>query len=110
MIGEIVMSKRVYEVNADYRMKIVNHLKNFGYYNGILVKMDIQRKFISGELKLTDIIQNKKDYKELKMSIKAVINYCNDNNFVEIKNTMEYFYKVECLEIKKKYGSIFDRM
>ena len=40
------MSKKVYEVNADYRMRIVNHLKNFGYYNGILVKMDIQRKYI----------------------------------------------------------------
>ena len=100
---------KMYEVNADYRMKIVNHLKNFGYYNGILVKMDIQRKYISGELKLIDIIQNKNDYKDLKMSVKAVINYCNDNNFDEIRNTMEYFYKYECMDIKKKYGNIFDK-
>ena len=98
------------EVNADYRMKIINFLKNFGYYNGVLVKMDIQRKYISGELKLVDIIQNKKDYKELKMSCRAVISYCHDNNFDDIAKNMEYFYKIECLEIKKKYGSIFDRM
>ena len=101
---------KMYEVNADYRMKVVKHLKNFGYYNGVLVKMDIQRKYISGELKLNDIIQNKKDYKDLKMSVKAVINYCNDNNFDEIRNTMEYFYKYECMDIKKKYGNIFDRI
>ena len=101
---------KMYDVNADYRMKVVNHLKNFGYYNGVLVKMDIQRKYISGELKLNDIIQNKKDYKDLKMSVKAVINYCNDNNFDEIRNTMEYFYKYECMDIKKKYGNIFDRI
>lgn len=103
------MSK-VYEVNADYRMKVVNHLKNFGYYNGMLIKMDIQRKYISGELNLVDIIQNKKDYKDLKMSVKAVINYCNENNFDEIRSTMEYFYKYECMDIKKKYGNIFDRI
>lgn len=107
---ELVMANKNYEINADYRMRIVNHLKNFGYYNGVLVKMDIQRKYISGELKLSDIIQSKKDYKELRMSIKAVMNYCNDNNFDEIGNYMEHFYKIECLEIKKKYGSIFDRM
>jgi len=104
------MSKKVYEINADYRMKVVNHLKNFGYYNGILVKMDVQRKYISGSLKLIDIIQSKKDYKELKLSIKAVINYCNDNNFDEIRNYMKHFYKYECMDIKKKYGNIFDRI
>ena len=26
-----------------------------------------------------------------------------------IENVMNYFYKVECLEIRKKYGSLFDR-
>ena len=34
---------------------------------------------------------------------------CNDNNFDEIRNTMEYFYKYECMDIKKKYGNIFDK-
>lgn len=97
-------------VGPDYRMKVINFLKIYGYYKGILVRMDMQRKYISGEYKLNDIIQNKNDYKELKMSTKAVISYCYDNNFGEIARIMEYFYKVECLEIKKKYGSIFDRM
>lgn len=98
-----------FEVNADYRMKVINFLKIYGYYKGVLVRMDIQRRYISGEYKLTDIIKNKKDYKELKMSAKTAISYCKDNNFDGIANVMEYFYKIECLEIKKKYGSILDR-
>ena len=97
-------------VGPDYRMKVINFLKIYGYYNGILVRMDMQRKYISGELKLLDIIQNKDDYKILMASCKALLSYCYDNNYIEIAKIMEYFYKVECLELKKKYGNFFERM
>lgn len=103
-------SKSPIVVGPDYRMKVINFLKIYGYYNGILVKMDMQRKYISGSLSLSDIIQNKNDYKELKMSVLAVIRYCNDNNYIEMIRIMEYFYKVECYNIKKKYGNLFERM
>lgn len=103
------MSKKEFVINEEYRMKIVNFLKIYGYYNGILSKMDIQKKYISGELKLIDIIQNKKDFKELKYSINEVLEYCYKNYFKEIEDLMNNFYSVECLEVRKKYGSIFDR-
>lgn len=96
-------------VGPDYRMKVINFLKIYGYYNGVLVRMDIERKYISGELRILDIIQNKTDYKVLKDSCKALLSYCYDNNYVEIAKVMEYFYKVECLELKKKYGNFFER-
>lgn len=106
----MVNKNNEFKVDADYRMKVINFLKIYGYYKGVLVRMDIQRRYISGEYKLTDIIKSKKDYKELKMSAKAAISYCRDNNFEGIVKIMEYFYKIECLEIKKLYGSIFDRL
>lgn len=103
-------SKSPIVVGPDYRMKVINFLKIYGYYNGILVRMDMQRKYISGELRLLDIIQSKDDYKILKASCKALLSYCYDNNYIEIAKIMEYFYKVEFLELKKKYGNIFERM
>lgn len=103
------MSKKEFIINEEYRMKIVNFLKIYGCYNGILSKMDIQKKYISGELKLIDIIQSKKDFKELKYSINEVLEYCYKNYFKEIEDLMNNFYSVECLAIRKKYGSIFDR-
>lgn len=103
------MIKKEFVINEEYRMKIVNFLKIYGYYNGILSKMDIHKKYISGELKLIDIIQNKKDFKELKYSINEVLEYCYKNYFKEIEDLMNNFYSVECLEVRKKYGSIFDR-
>ena len=90
-------------------MKVVNFLKIYGYYNGCLSKIELERKYISGELLLRDIIQNKTDFKELKMSINKVLEYCYENYFEEIENIMNYFYRVECLEIRKKYGNFFDR-
>ena len=105
----MVKEKKNIVIGSDYRMKIINFLKIYGFYKGILVRMDIERKYISGSLSLSDIIQNKNDYKELKMSVLAVIRYCNDNNYIEMIRIMEYFYKVECLELKKKYGNFFER-
>ena len=103
------MGKKTFIINEDFRMKVVNFLKIYGYYNGVLSKIEVQKKYVNGELSLLDIIQNKKDFKELKMSINVVLEYCYDNHFSEIEDIMNYFYKVECLEIRKKYGSLFDR-
>lgn len=97
-------------MDEEYRMKIVNFLKIYGCYDGVLGKNDITKKYVSGELKLIDIIQSKRDFKELKISIKVVLDYCYKNRFDEIEKIMNHFYKVECLDIRKKYGNIFDRM
>lgn len=103
------MSKREFVINEDFRMKVVNFLKIYGYYSGALAKIEIEKKYVSGELSLVDIIQNKRDFKELKMSINAVLDYCFENHFEEIEHVMTYFYKVECLNIRKKYGNFFER-
>ena len=103
------MELKVYDINEDFRMKVVNFLKNYGYYEGILASNEIQKKYVSGELKLIDIIQDKKAFKELKLSINAVLDYCFENHFEEIENIMNCFYKLECLEVRKKYGGFFDK-
>ena len=103
------MKKEQIIVNDEYRMKIVNFLKIYGYYNGILVSLDYEKKYVSGELLLTDVIQSKKDFKELKMSVNKVFDYCYENGFKEIESVMEYFYKNECKVIKKHYGGFFDK-
>lgn len=102
--------KKMYVMDEDYRMKIVNFLKIYGSYNGILSNNDIQKKYISGELKLNDIIQSRKDYKELKISIKLVLDYSFENYFDEIESIMMHFYRVECLDVRKKYGNLFDKI
>ena len=106
---KLIMGRKEYIINEEFRMKVVNFLKIYGYYNGCLSKIDIERKYVSGELLLQNIIQNKHDFKELKMSINKVLEYCYENHFEEIEHIMNYFYKVECLEIRKKYGNFFDR-
>ena len=95
--------------NEEFRMKVVNFLKIYGYYDGILVKNGMDKKYVSLELRLIQIIQSKQDYKELKMSINKVLDYCYENNFKEIEAVMKYFYQNECLEVKKKYGNFFER-
>ena len=96
-------------ITEETRMKFVNFLKIYGYYKGILSKIDIEKKYVSGELNIDDIIKNKKDFKELKMSINKVLEYCYDNNFGKIEEIMNHFYKIECKNIRKKYGNFFDR-
>lgn len=97
-------------MDEDYRMKNINFLKIYGYYDGILCNMELQKKYISGELKLIDIIKDKAEFKKIKLSVNAVIDYCNNNYFDEIANVMQHFYKVECLDIRKQYGSFFDKI
>lgn len=105
----MIMSKKEFIVNEEFRMKVVNFLKIYGYYNGELSKMDVQKKYISGELSLQDVIQSKQAFKELKQSVNKVLEYCYENHFEEIENIMNYFYKLECKEIRQKYGNFFDR-
>lgn len=97
-------------MTEDFRMKIINFLKIYGYYNGILSKDELEKQYISGELELIDIIHNKCEFKELKMSINKVLEYCYENNFDKIAEDMNYFYKVECSPLKKKYGNFFERL
>ncbi len=52
-------------IDEDFKMKVVNFLKIYGYYNGILSNLDIQKKYINGEEKIEDIIKNKSDFKLL---------------------------------------------
>ena len=104
------MNKKKMIVSEDYRMKVVNLLKIYGYYNGILVKEGMDKKYVSGELLISDIIVSKKDYKELKLSIDKVLEYCYENHFDEIEAVMNCFYKVECSQIRKSFGSFFDKI
>lgn len=104
------MSKKQIIVNEDYRMKIVNLLKIYGYYDGVLVCNGNDKKYVSGDLMLTDLIQNKNDYKKLKLSINKVLDYCYENRFDEIEDVMNHFYQVECCQIRKNYGSFFDKI
>ena len=104
------MGRKEIIVNEDHRMKIVNLLKIYGYYDGVLVRDGNDKKYASGEILITDLIQNKKDYKELKQSINKVLDYCYENRFDEIESVMNYFYQVECRQIRKSYGSLFDKI
>lgn len=91
-------------------MKVVNMLKIYGYYDGCLVRDGMDKRFISGEARLEDIINSKGDFKELKMSVDKVLDYCYENNFGEIENVMNYFYKELCREIRKRFGGFFEKM
>lgn len=104
------MASKVYVIDEDYRMKVVNFLKIYGYYDGVLSKNEIQKKYVSGELKLIDIIQERLEFRKIKMSVKVVLEYATNNYFDEIYSIMKYFYKVECLDIRKRYGNLFDKL
>lgn len=104
------MNNNKFIVTEEFRMKVVNFLKIYGYYSGILSKIDIEKKYVSGELLLFDIIKNKKDFKELKLSINKVLEYCYENKFKEIESVMNNFYKVECKSVRKQYGNIFEKL
>lgn len=96
-------------IDEDFRMKVVNFLKIYGYYNGILSNLDIQKKYINGEEKIEDIIKNKSDFKELKRSVFKVLDYSYENRFGAIENVMNTFYNEECNNIRNLYGNFFDR-
>ena len=103
------MGKKEIVVNDDYRMKVVNFLKIYGYYSGVLSKREYEKGYIDGTLPINQIILNKADFKELKLSVRAVIDYCYEHSLYNMSDLMEYFYKVECEEIRKKYGGFFDK-
>ena len=86
-------------IDEDFRMKVVNFLKIYGYYNGILSNLDIQKKYINGEEKIEDIIKNKS----------KVLDYSYENRFGAIENVMNTFYNEECKNIRNLYGNFFDR-
>lgn len=96
-------------INEEFRMKVVNFLKIYGYYMGILSSIEVDKKYVSGELALNDIIKSKQDFRELKMSINKTLEYSYENKFKEIEKIMNYFYKIECKDIRKIYGNFFDR-
>ena len=96
-------------IDEDFRMKVVNFLKIYGYYNGILSNLDVQKKYINGEEKIEDIIKNKSDFKELKRSVFKVLDYSYENRFGAIEYVMNTFYNEECKNIRNLYGNFFDR-
>lgn len=97
-------------VDEEVRMKFINYLKIYGYYKGILCNNVLEKKYISGELNISDIINNKKDFRELKLSIDKCLEYFYDNGFSKLEDIMNYFYKKECSDIVKKYGNFFDKL
>lgn len=101
--------KEIILVDEEFRMKVVNFLKIYGYYEGVLAQAGIDKQYVSGDLKLTDIIKSKKDFKELKMSVNKVLDYCYENCFDKIEMIMNKFYQDECAEVRKLYGGFFDK-
>ena len=96
-------------IDEVFRMKVVNFLRIYGYYSGVLSDIAIEKKYVSGELKISDIIRDKSDFKELKMSVNKVLEYCYENRFDKIERIMNKFYKEECAEVRKLYGGFFDK-
>lgn len=103
------MSKREFVMDQDFKMKVINCLKNYGEYGGVLSNNEISKKYVSGEIRLVEAIQSKWEFKVLKAGVNSVLDYCYENSFREIEDVMKYFYKVECMEVRKKYGGFFDR-
>ena len=95
--------------NEEFRMKMVNMLKIYGYYDGTLVKGSNEKNFLEGILSLDDIILDKKDFKVLKCSVKKMLDYCYENNFDVLIREVNYFYQVMGKNIRKKFGNLFDR-
>lgn len=104
------MKKQVIVRDEEFRMKVVQFLKIYGYYGGILAKRENEQGYANGTLRLVDIIQTKKDFRELKFSVKKVLEYCYENGFDAIERVMNTFYREECAELKKKFGSFFEKI
>ena len=103
------MKDKVFNIDEEFRMKVVNFLRIYGYYSGVLSDIAIEKKYVSGELKISDIIRDKSEFKELKMSVNKVLEYCYENRFDKIERIMNKFYKEECAEVRKLYGGFFDK-
>lgn len=96
-------------VDDEYRMKVINFLKIYGYYNGVLVSKDFEKNYINGLISINAIIKDKNDFKELKRSVNKVLDYCYENGFNAIETVINYFYKIECADLRKQYGGLFDK-
>ena len=101
--------EEVLVIDEEFRMKVVNFLRIYGYYSGVLSDIATEKKYVSGELKISDIIRDKSDFKELKRSVNKVLEYCYENRFDNIERVMNKFYKEECASVKKMYGGFFDK-
>ena len=96
-------------VDEEYRMKVINFLKIYGYYNGVLISKEFEKDYINGKVSINDIIKDKKNFKELKRSVNKTLDYCYENGFNAIEKVINYFYKFECSELRKQYGGFFDK-
>lgn len=96
--------------NEDFRMRIINLLKIYGYYDGILVVNGNDKAFVSGECLVDDIILSRGEFVKLKRSVNKVLDYCYLNSFDEIERVVNYFYEVVCKNVKKKYGNIVEKL
>lgn len=85
------MSKREFVIDQDFRMKVVNCLKNFGEYGGILANNEISKKYVSGEIRLIEVIPSKWEFKLLKAGVNSVLDYCYENSFREIEDVIKTF-------------------
>lgn len=103
------MEKLELVIDEDFRMKVINFLKIYGYYNGILVRDGNDKKYVSGDIGINDIILNKKDFKELKAVVNNVLDCCYKNGYGAIEKVMKKFYKDECKILREKYGNFFDK-
>lgn len=104
------MKKDEIIIDDDFKIKVVNFLKIYGGYQGILVRDKNDKKYVAGEISIDDIINNKNDFKELKVSVNVVLDCCYENGYRAIERIMKKFYSEECSLIKKKYGSFFDKL
>lgn len=103
------MKDKVFNIDEEFRMKVVNFLKIYGDYEGVLVKDGNDKKYANGLVTIDNVILNKRDFLELKAGVNNVLDCCYENGYNAIENIMKYFYKVECKTVREKYGSFFDR-
>ena len=103
------MERKEIIIDEDFRMKVVNFLKIYGYYGGVLVKDGNDKKYASGVITINDIILNKRDFLELKSGVNNVLDCCYENGYDVIEKIMKKFYTVECKDVREKYGSFFDK-
>ena len=104
------MKEKIIINTEDFRIRILNMLKIYGYYDGILLRDENEKEFVSGNLSIDEIIISKKDFRELKRSVEKLLDYCYENNFDQLIKEVNYFYHDMCKNIRKKYGTLLERL
>ncbi len=104
------MKEKIMVNTEDFRIKILNMLKIYGYYDGVLLSDENEKEFVSGNLSIDEIIISKKDFRELKRSVEKLLDYCYENNFDQLIKKVNYFYDDMCKNIRKKYGTLLERL